>query len=189
MTGIMNSSWTAHSDREFVAFITGTRLDHWGMTGRWLSRTLASITITGDFVQRLKRGRLGSAAWFERTAAIIKDWWLFEAFATYFTARDFSKVSVWAGFSRKIGTDETIGSNHQSYRIMRGLFENLFVNMPAFLTGSCAILIGAWHEFATAAGWLGRPRGDRDMKLTASGQTGANDQLSSRARTLVGSHR
>lgn len=189
MTSIMIGSWTAHADRRCVAFIMGMPINRWWMVHRCLSRSLAMTSRAREFVQQPKPGRLGSAAWLRRIAAVIKDCWLLEAFATYFTARDFSKVSVWAGFSRKTGNDDTIGNYGEPSRMVPGWFEDLFANMPALLTGSCTILTGVWHEFAAAAGQMGLSLGDQNAGLNVSGRKSTNDQLSPHARPLVGSHR
>jgi hypothetical protein len=189
MTAIMNGRRKAHADIELVAFIMGMRINRRWLIQRWQPRNVAMTTMAREFVPQPKRRHLCSKAWFQRTAAIISDRWPLGALATYRKVRECTKVSDWPGFSRKTGNNDTVGTRNNADRIVPGWLANVLVSMPAFLTGNCTILIEAWHEFATATGRMGRLAGDRDARPNASGQTATNDQSSSRARPLVGSHR
>lgn len=189
MIAIMKGRRTARTDEEFVVFIMGMRINRWWMIHCWRPVILAMTGMTHEFVQQPKRGWLGSKAWFERAVAIIQHLWPFDAPATYTKAQDRSHVPTLAGFNRKIGNDGTIGICNETYRIAPGWCGNVFANMPAFLLGNCTTLKQAKGEFATAAGQMGRLVGDRNAGLNISGRMVANDQFSSRARPLVGSHR
>jgi hypothetical protein len=152
MSKIRQGRWTARTDQEFVVFIIGMRINRWWMIHRWLPLIRAMGGMIRELSLRPELGFMGGKTWFGRTIVLIQYWNSFDDLESYAKARDLSHVPAWADFNRRIGNDGTVGIYHETYRIAPGQYENVFVNMPPTLLGSCAPLTEARKQHATARG-------------------------------------
>lgn len=152
MNKIRTGRWTARTNEGFVVFIIGMRINHWWMIHRWLPLIIAMGGMIRELSLRPENGFRGGKTWFGRTIVLIQYWRSFEDLETYARAKDLQHLPAWADFNRKIGDDGTVGIYHETYRIEPGQYENVFVNMPPTLIGSCATLIEAKGHNASARG-------------------------------------
>lgn len=152
MSRVMRGRWTARTEGDFVVFIIGMRINQWWKIHRWLPLIVAMAGMIRELSLRPELGFLGGKTWFGRTIVLIQYWRSFEDLESYAKARDLSHVPAWANFNRLIGNDGTVGVYHETYRIGPGQYENVFVNMPPTLLGTCATLMEAKSQYASARG-------------------------------------
>ncbi len=152
MSRVMRGRWTARTEGDFVVLIIGMRINQWWKIHRWLPLIRAMAGMISELSLRPELGFLGGKTWFGLTIVLIQYWRSFEDLESYAKARDLSHVPAWADFNRLIGNDGTVGVYHETYRIGPGQYENVFVNMPPTLLGTCATLTEANSQYASARG-------------------------------------
>ncbi len=135
MSQIYNGRYTAQSDRDFVVFIIGMRVNKWWLFHKWLPVALAMPKMLIRLAQDKSIGMLGAESFFRLfpiTTTLISYWESFEKLEAFSSNVLYPHVSAWGKFMKKVGDDGSVGIYHETYKVSRTEFECIYSNMPRF---------------------------------------------------------
>ena len=65
-------------------------------------------------------------------------------------------LPAWAEFNRRVGGNGSVGIWHESYRVERGNYECIYVNMPRFGFGAASDLVPVSGRMESARQRIGK---------------------------------
>lgn len=142
----------ARMDGEFVVFLIGMRFNRPWKIWKWWPVAGAMPRMLAELAKHPEMGYLGGHAWFGQTIITLQYWRSFADLERYAHNRDAAHLPAWTEFNKRIGTSGDVGVWHETYRITRGHYENIYVNMPAFGLGAVGTrlpAVGSMHAAAT----------------------------------------
>jgi GH15 family glucan-1,4-alpha-glucosidase len=139
----MNKRMTARVDGEIVVFLIGMRINRWWKIHRWLRVALAMPRMLRELQAKPELGLLGYEQWPGRTILVLQYWRSMDALLSYAKNRDAEHLPAWRSFNKLVGTNGDVGIWHETYRVRRGDYENIYVNMPVFGLGKAGQLLEA----------------------------------------------
>jgi len=77
-----------------------------------------------------------------------------EQLLAYAKNKQAQHLPAWQAFNKSVGTDGSVGIWHETYTVMAGAYESVYVNMPAFGLGKAGTLQAASGGKQSAAGRL-----------------------------------
>lgn len=156
---IHRSRLTATLDGDFVVFLIGMRINAPLKVHKWWPVAAAMPRMLSELRARPELGFLHAEMWFARTILVLQYWRSLEQLLDYAKASDASHLPAWQAFNRRIGTDGAVGIWHETYQVVSGAYENIYVNMPPFGLGATGTLREAAGGLKSARDRLavGRP--------------------------------
>lgn len=120
-----------------VVLLIGMRFNHWWRIDKWW------FIVTGMFrmVRYLRRaddGLLNTHVWISRTPLLVQYWRSLEELNSFAANQSAPHARTWREFNRRVAGDGTVGIFHETYRILPGQSETMYVNMPVFGLGAAA---------------------------------------------------
>ena len=85
-------------------------------------------------------GFLGETSWFGRTTISVQYWRSFEHLESYAKNKELEHFPAWKSFNLKARQSGVVGVWHETYKISKGSYENIYVNMPVFGLGKAGKL-------------------------------------------------
>ncbi len=143
---------TATVEGDFVVFLIGMRINSPWKVHRWLPLTRAMPRMLAELQAEPARGLLGGEMWFGRTTILVQYWRSLEQLFTYAKDKDAVHLPAWRDFNRRIAATGDVGVWHETYRVLPGHYENVYVNMPPFGLGRAGTLHAASGERQSAEG-------------------------------------
>ena len=147
---------TATSDKDFVVFLIGMRINNWFAIHRWLPVFLAMGKMLPELYKNPGLGFKSYEMGFGRTIILIQYWESTEKLIDYAKARDSEHLPAWKAFNKMAMKSSAVGIWHETYVIDKSKTENIYVNMPPFGFGKVGSIQQAQGNRNSAAQRLGK---------------------------------
>ncbi len=135
MAKVQAGRFTAATDRDFVVFIIGMRVNHWWMFHKWIPVAFAMPRMLMKLFSDKSLGMLGAESFFRPfplTTCMISYWESFEKLERFARDRTLPHAEAWARFLKNVGNNGSVGIYHETYQVKPGDFECVYGNMPLF---------------------------------------------------------
>lgn len=123
---------TATSDKDFVVFLIGMRINNWFAIHRWLPVFLAMGKMLPELFKNPELGFKSYEMGFGRTIILVQYWDSTEKLIDYAKAKDAEHLPAWKAFNKLAMQSSAVGIWHETYVIDKSKTENIYVNMPPF---------------------------------------------------------
>ena len=123
------------SDDGVVVFLIGMRFNRWWRVDKWGFVFFDMLRML-RYLARGDEGLLHSRYWFGRTLILVQYWRSVDELNAFATNQKAPHAATWRKFNRRIGADGTVGIYHETYKVLPGNSECMYVNMPAFGLGA-----------------------------------------------------
>ena len=147
---------TATSDKDFVVFLIGMRINNWFAIHRWLPVFLAMGKMLPELYKNPELGFKSYEMGFGRTIILIQYWESTEKLIDYAKAKDSEHLPAWKAFNKMAMKSSAVGIWHETYVIDKSKTENIYVNMPPFGFGKVGSIQPAQGNRNSAAQRLGK---------------------------------
>ena len=147
---------TATSDKDFVVFLIGLRINNWFAIHRWLPVFLAMDKMLPELYKNPELGFRSYEMGFGRTIILIQYWESTEKLIDYAKAKDSEHLPAWKAFNKMAIKSSAVGIWHETYVIDKSKTENIYVNMPPFGFGKVGSIQPAQGNRNSAAQRLGK---------------------------------
>ena len=120
-------------DGEVVVFLIGMRINRFRAVRSWLPALLAMPRMLRELGADPSAGLLGArpAMGGPRDFGVVQFWRSTEHLFSYATAPGREHRPAWAAFNRRVRKSRgSVGVWHETYRVPRGSFESVYVDMP-----------------------------------------------------------
>ena len=132
---IIKDKVIAIKDEDFCLFMIGMRINKIWKFHKWIPIFIQMAKMLRELERNKSIGCLGGNYWFGRNIICIRYWRSFEYLESFAKSRDYSHLPAWQQFIQRIGTNGDVGIWHETYKVKKGSYENIYVNMPPFLLG------------------------------------------------------
>lgn len=123
---------TAISDKDFVVFLIGMRINNWFAIHRWLPVFLAMGKMLPELFKNPDLGFKSYEMGFGRTMILVQYWESTDKLIAYAKSKDAEHLPAWKAFNKLAIKTTAVGIWHETYVIDKAKTENIYVNMPAF---------------------------------------------------------
>ena len=147
---------TATSDKDFVVFLIGMRINNWFAIHRWLPVFLAMGKMLPELYKNPELGFKSYEMGFGRTIILIQYWESTEKLIDYAKAKDSEHLPAWKACNKMAMKSSAVGIWHETYVIDKSKTENIYVNMPPFGFGKVGSIQQAQGNRNSAAQRLGK---------------------------------
>lgn len=141
----------AKMEGDFVVFLVGMRINNYLKIHKWFPVAMAMPKMLKELYSNPASGFLGETSWFGRTTISVQYWKSFEHLEAYAKDKTGKHYPAWRAFNQKARKSKAVGVWHESYKTAKGMYENIYVNMPKFGLGKVAELNGAEGKYEHAA--------------------------------------
>lgn len=155
---IFPGRFTAQSDRPFVVFLIGMRVNRPLQFRKWFQVASAMPAMLRELYSQPELGFLGAESFFRLwplETCMVSYWDSYEKLEAYARNRDRAHLPAWVKFNQTIGTDGSVGIWHETYLIQAGQYESVYGNMPKFGLGKVFDHVPAQGRHETARQRLG----------------------------------
>ena len=139
-------------DGDFVVFLIGMRVNNWLMIHKWFPVAMAMPKMIKELYGNTESGFISERSWFGRTTISVQYWRSFEHLEAYARNKNLEHFPAWKAFNQKARQSGVVGVWHETYKISRGNYENIYVNMPLFGLGKAGFLNEATGKNENAKG-------------------------------------
>jgi len=150
MAKLNNTRMFAQLEGDFVIFLIGMRINSFYKINKWLPVAMAMPKMLKELFTNKDSGFLGGHAWFGRTIIMLQYWRSFEHLEAYAKNKTGQHYPAWKEFNLKIRKSKAAGVWHESYKVTKGTYENIYVNMPSFGLGKAGKLIPISEKYEYA---------------------------------------
>lgn len=131
MSEIFPGRYTASTDEPFVVFLIGMRVNRLVSVRKWWPVASAMGPMIAELSRKPELGYLGGyTAPLWRGVVMVQFWRSFEHLESYARSRDAEHLPAWRRFNQAVGNDGSVGVWHETYVIVPGQVESVYVNMP-----------------------------------------------------------
>jgi hypothetical protein len=123
------------SEGGVVVFVIGMRFNHWWRVDKWWFTFYAMIRML-RYLDAGDEGLLASKYWFGRTLLLVQYWRTVDELMAFATNSGAPHLDAWRTFNRRVGNDGSVGIFHETYHVLPGNSETMYVNMPLFGLGA-----------------------------------------------------
>lgn len=133
MAKVFPGRYTATSDKPFVVFLIGMRVNRVFALRSWVRVASAMSPMIAELKRNPDLGLLHAEFFvYWRGVGVLQYWHSFEQLHAYAHARDAKHLPAWAEFNRRIGGNGSVGIWHETYTVAPGQYESIYANMPRF---------------------------------------------------------
>ncbi len=150
MAKIIEDRMFATSENDFVIFMIGMRINSFRKINKWYPVIMAMPRMLRELFRNPEMGLMGAEYWFGRTTVMVQYWKSFELLDEYAKNKNAERLPAWRGFNLKARKSAAVGIWHETYKISRGCYENIYVNMPPFGLGKAGRLETVSKKFEGA---------------------------------------
>lgn len=156
MPPIFTGRFAAYTDKPFVVFLIGIRVNQPLAVRRWFPPLAAMMPMLKELTTHADKGLLGSKAYVAwPTFLIVQYWRSFEDLEHFARNPDDLHLPAWKNFNQRVGKSDVVGVFHETYRITPGQYEAVYVNMPRFGLAKTTDHVPAIGALATARRRIG----------------------------------
>jgi hypothetical protein len=133
---LLDGRYTAElAEDGVVVFLIGMRFNQWWRIDKWWFVAAGMISML-RYLAGADDGLLKSHYWVGRTLLYVQYWRSLDELMAFATDSRAPHAKTWREFNRRVGDDGTVGIFHETYQIVPGNSEAMYVNMPAFGLGA-----------------------------------------------------
>jgi hypothetical protein len=158
MAKVIPGRFTAHTDKPFVVFLVGMRVNRFAAFSKWMPVAQAMGPMLKTLYQHPEKGFLGGENFFRlfpTTTLLLSYWQSFEDLEHFARHPSEPHLDAWQRFNRSVGNDGTVGIWHETYLIEPGNYETVYSNMPVFGLAAATEHLPATGRRQSAAGRMG----------------------------------
>lgn len=115
-----------------VVFLIGMRFNRWWRLDRWWPVFTAMPRMLRHLAADPGSGLLGYHLWFGRTVLVLQYWRSTEDLVAFASDSQAPHAVAWREFNRRVGAGGAVGIWHETYEVVPGHLEAMYVNMPPF---------------------------------------------------------
>jgi len=146
---------TATSEKDFVVFLIGMRINNLFAIHKWLPVFLAMGKMLPELFKNPELGFKSYEMAFGRTLILVQYWESAEKLIDYAKAKDAEHLPAWKAFNKMVMKSSAVGIWHETYVIDKSKTENIYVNMPPFGFGKVGTVQPAQGSRNSASQRLG----------------------------------
>ena len=150
MAKVNNTRMFANYDGDFVVFLIGMRINSFWKINKWWPVAMAMPRMLRELFTNKESGFLGGHSWFGRTTIMLQYWKSFDHLEAYAKDKTGEHFPAWKEFNQKVRKSNAAGVWHESYKVSKGTYENIYVNMPSFGLGKAGKLIPVSEKYEYA---------------------------------------
>jgi hypothetical protein len=158
MAKVIHGRFTAHTDKPFVVFLIGMRVNRFSSFSKWMPVAQAMGPMLKTLYEHPEKGFLGGENFFRLfpiTTLLLSYWQSFEDLECFARHPSEPHLDAWQRFNRSVGSDGTVGIWHETYLIEPGNYETIYGNMPVFGLAAATEHIPATGRRESASGRIG----------------------------------
>jgi hypothetical protein len=133
MAKIFNGRYTAKTDRPFVVFLIGMRINQWWRIDKWLPVSSAMPAMLQALYTHPEKGFLHAEFYWNFSGPLLVQYWRsFEDLERFARQASEPHLGPWKEFNQAVGANGTVGIWHETYLVNPDQFETVYGNMPRF---------------------------------------------------------
>lgn len=134
MTQVAAGRYTAEVDPPgAVVFLIGMRFNQWWRVDKWWPVFVAMPRMLRRLAAAPGAGMLGYHLWFGGRAVMVSQYWRStEDLVAFASDSHAPHAAAWREFNRRISAGGAVGIWHETYEVVPGRHECIYVNMPPF---------------------------------------------------------
>ena len=133
MAQIFPGRFTADTDRPFVVFIIGMRINKPLAFAKWVPTALAMGPMLRSLAQDPESGYLGGEPFlYPSGIGLIQYWRSADDLERFARSPQEPHLKAWQRFNKAVGKDGSVGIWHETYQVAAGAYEAIYANMPRF---------------------------------------------------------
>lgn len=133
---LLDGRYTAElAEDGVVVFLIGMRFNQWWRIDKWWFVAAGMVRML-RYLAGADEGLLRSHYWVGRTLIYVQYWRSLDELMKFATNAQAPHATTWREFNRRVGDDGSVGIWHETYQIIPGNSEAMYVNMPAFGLGA-----------------------------------------------------
>lgn len=128
---IYDGRYTALTDKPFVVFLVGMRINKFWAIHRWLPVFLDMTRMIIELRKSPNKGMLAAQTRFSWREVMVQSYWSsYDELEQYARILENEHLSAWKKFNQNIGAKGSVGIWHETYLIASKQYECVYVNMP-----------------------------------------------------------
>lgn len=133
MNGIFNGRYTAKTEKTFIVFLIGMRINQWWRIDKWIPVASAMGPMMQALFTNPEKGFLHAEFfWNFNGPCMVQYWRSFEDLENFARNPSDPHMGPWKKFNQAIGADGVVGIWHETYTVNSDQFECVYGNMPRF---------------------------------------------------------
>ena len=167
---IFPAPYTAANDREIVVFLIGMRFNGLRGIGHAARAFFAMPKMLAALGRSPEKGCLGGHVAFGwRVTYVIQYWRSFEDLERFAHAPDDEHHPAWRWYNRLGKNARDVGIWHETFRVPKGGYESIYVNMPQFGLAKATAHVAVERGTRSARARIDAPVDETEMKADLSG--------------------
>ncbi len=128
---IYKGRYTALTDKPFVVFLVGMRINQLWALHRWLPVFFDMARMIIELRKNPHKGMLTAQTRFSWREFMVQSYWnSYDELEQYARVFENEHLPAWKRFNQKIGAKGSVGIWHETYLIASKQYECVYVNMP-----------------------------------------------------------
>lgn len=133
MSHVFNGRYTANTEKSFVVFIIGMRINRLLAFRNWIPTATAMGPMLRSLYTNPEKGFLGGEQFvYWRGVGLVQYWRSFEDLERFARNPSDAHLAAWKRFNQHVGTNGSVGIWHETYLVAAGQYECVYSNMPLF---------------------------------------------------------
>jgi hypothetical protein len=133
MPKIFNGRYTAKTNKPFVVFLIGMRINQWWRFDKWIPVSAAMGPMLQTLYTHPEKGFMHAEFFWNLSGPVlIKYWRSFEDLERFARQASDPHIGPWKKFNAAIGANGTVGIWHETYQVNPDHYECVYGNMPLF---------------------------------------------------------
>ena len=130
MARIFPGRYTARTDKPFVVFLIGMRINQLWAVHKWMPVASAMPPMLKTLAQHPAKGLLGVESWVRwREVLTVQYWRSFEELEQFARNPTDPHLQAWKDFNQRVGSDGSVGIWHETFLVAAGQYECVYGNM------------------------------------------------------------
>lgn len=151
MTKIFNGRFTAKTDKPFVVFLIGMRINQWWRIDKWFPVSNAMNPMMRALYTHPEKGFLHAEFFWNFSGPVLIQYWRsFEDLENFARSPSDPHLDPWKKFNQAVGSNGIVGIWHETYLVNPSQFECVYGNMPKFGLGAATEHVQAVGRRETA---------------------------------------
>ncbi len=151
MTKIFNGRFTAKTDKPFVVFLIGMRINQWWRIDKWFPVSNAMNPMMRALYTHPEKGFLHAEFFWNFSGPVLIQYWRsFEDLENFARSPSDPHLDPWKKFNQAVGSNGIVGIWHETYLVNPNQFECVYGNMPKFGLGAATEHVQAVGRRETA---------------------------------------
>jgi hypothetical protein len=133
MAKIFPGRFTAQTDKPFVVFLIGMRINQLWAVHKWMQVAAAMPRMLQVLAKDPAKGFLGVENWLRWREVIgIQYWRSFADLEQFARNPTDPHLQAWKNFNQRVGSDGSVGIWHETFLVEAGQYECVYGNMPLY---------------------------------------------------------